>query len=295
MSMTLVVQILLAVLLVYFVIIWGRDLIVNRGKLNDGSVVVSGVIGFITNFMDALGIGSYAPTTMLLKLTKYLKSDKLLPGTLTIACSIPVLTEAFLFIKSVDISGATLLSLILASVVGSFLGSKFISRFDEKKIQVIMGFALIITAVLMILSNMGYLAALSNGNKATALTGGKLIIGIVGNFILGALMVAGIGLYAPCMAMVYLLGLTPIAAFPIMMASCAALMPVASREFIRKGDYNRNACIGITIGGIIGVFVAVKLVKSLDMHVLTWLVIVVVTYTAITMLYSGFKHAKSAN
>jgi uncharacterized membrane protein YfcA len=293
--MTLVVQILLAVLLVYFVIIWGHDLVVNRHKLNDGNPVVSGVIGFITNFMDALGIGSYAPTTMLLKLTKYLKSDKLLPGTLTIACSIPVLTEAFLFIKSVDIGGGTLLSLILASVVGSFIGSKFISRFDEKKIQVIMGFALIITAVLMVLSNMGYLAALSNGNKATYLTGGKLIIGIVGNFILGALMVAGIGLYAPCMAMVYLLGLTPIAAFPIMMASCAALMPVASREFIRKGDYNRNASIGITIGGILGVIVAVKLVKSLDMHVLTWLVIIVVTYTAITMLVSGFKHAKSAD
>lgn len=295
MSMTLVVQILLAVLLVYFVIIWGRDLITNRKKLNDGNPLVSGVIGFITNFMDALGIGSYAPTTMLLKFTKYLKSDKLLPGTLTIACSIPVLTEAFLFIKSVDIDGTTLLSLILASVVGSFLGSKFISRFDEKKIQVIMGFALIITAALMVLSNLGYLAALSTGNKATALTGGKLIIGIVGNFILGALMVAGIGLYAPCMAMVYLLGLTPIAAFPIMMASCAALMPVASREFIHKGDYNRNASIGITIGGIIGVVIAVKFVKSLDMSVLTWLVIVVVTYTAITMLVSGFKKRQAAD
>lgn len=291
MSMTLVVQILLGVLLVYFAVIWLRDLTKNRKKLNDGNLFVAGGIGFVTNFFDALGIGSYAPTTMLLKVTKYLKSDKLLPGTLTVACSIPVLAEAFLFITSVKVSGVTLLSLVIAAAVGSFFGSKFISRFDEKKIQIIMGFALILTAILMFLSNAGFLAALGNGNKATALVGWKLIAGIIGNFILGALMTAGIGLYAPCMAMIYLLGLTPIAAFPIMMASCAALMPVASREFIHKGDYNRNAAIGITIGGVIGVFIAVKFVKSLDIKILTWLVIIVVTYTAITMLLQGFKHA----
>lgn len=296
MSMTLILQIILGILLVYIAFIWIRDLIRHRKRLNDGNIYLATGIGFVTNFFDALGIGSYAPTTMFLKLTKFLKSDKLLPGTLTIACSIPVLLEAFMFITSVKVNGVTLLSLVIASAIGSFIGSKFISRFDEKKIQVIMGFALVITAVLMLLQNTGFLAGLGNGNKATALTGYKLAIGIGGNFILGALMTAGIGLYAPCMAMIYLLGLTPIAAFPIMMASCAALMPVASREFIRKGDYNRIATIGITIGGVVGVYIAVTLVKSLNVKLLTWLVIIVVTYTAITLLYEGFKKSvKPAN
>lgn len=289
MNLVLVIQIILGVCLVFFTIIWLKDLIKNKNKLNDGNLLLAGVIGFVTNFFDTLGIGSYAPTTMLLKLTKYMKNDKLLPGTLTIACSIPVLTEAFLYINTVKVEAATLLSLIVAASVGSFLGSKFISRIDEKKIQVMMGFALIITAILMCLSNTGVLASLGNGNVAVGLTGWKLFIGILGNFILGALMTAGIGLYAPCMAMVYLLGLSPLVAFPLMMASCAVLMPVASREFIKDGNYNRNATIGITIGGILGVFVAVTLVKSMSLTLLTWLVIIVLIYTAITMLMQGFK------
>lgn len=196
MTIRLVIQILLGILLVYFAVIWLRDLVKNRDKIHDGNFFLAGGIGFVTNFFDTLGIGSYAPTTMLLKLTKYLKSDKLLPGTLTIACSIPVLVEAFLFITSVKLDGVTLISMIVASMVGSFLGSKFISRFDEKKIQIVMGFALVITAVLMLLQNTGYLASLGNGNKATALTGVKFAIGVTGNFVLGALMTAGIGLYA---------------------------------------------------------------------------------------------------
>lgn len=47
-------------------------------------------------------------------------------------------------------------------------------------------------------------------------------------------MTVGVGLYAPCMAMVYMLGMTPLAAFPIMMCSCAGLQPVASINFIRE-------------------------------------------------------------
>ncbi|WP_425613276.1 TSUP family transporter [Xylocopilactobacillus apicola] len=287
--MKTVLQILLGILGIYFAFIWIRDLVKHRDEINDGNVYIAGGIGFICNFFDALGIGSYAPTTMFLKLTKFLKSDKLLPGTLNVACSIPVLVEAFMFITSVKVDGLTLISLVIASAVGSFFGSKFIAKVDEKKIQIIMGFALVVTSILMLLQNTGVLAGLGNGNEATALTGGKLFIGIIGNLILGALMTAGIGLYAPCMAMIYLLGLTPIAAFPIMMASCAALMPVASREFIKKGDYNRMGSIGITIGGVIGVYVAVKFVKSLDVKVLSWLVIIVVAYTALTMLYQGFR------
>ena len=295
MSSKTILQLLLAVLAIYFTVLWVGDLVRNRSKIKDGNIYVAGVIGFIVNFFDTLGIGSYAPTTMFLKLTKFLKSDKLLPGTLNISCSIPVLFEAFLFITSVKVGGVTLISLVVASAIGSFFGSKYMSKVDERKIQIIMGSALVITAILMILQNTGFLAALGNGNKAIALTGWKLVVGIVGNLILGALMTAGIGLYAPCMAMIYLLGLTPIAAFPIMMASCAALMPVASREFIRKGEYNRTATIGITIGGVIGVYIAVRFVKSLDIKVLTWLVIIVIAYTAATMLYQGLRKTKKVH
>ncbi|MFC6322774.1 TSUP family transporter [Companilactobacillus baiquanensis] len=291
--MVLVVQIILAVVLIYFAIIFFADYYKHRHE-NDGNMVVAGVIGFITNFLDTLGIGSYAPTTLLLKVTKYLKSDKLIPGTLTVACTIPVITEAFLFIDAIKMEGATLLSMVAAAAIGSFTGSKIMTKFNEKIIRIIMGIALFLTAVLMLLSQLGVISALGAGNTALGLHGGKLVIAVVVNFILGALMTAGVGLYAPCMALVYMLGMNPAVAFPIMMASCAVLMPVASREFVKSGDYNRRGSLGITIGGIIGVVIAVTFVKSLDLTVLTWLIIVVVTYTGLSMLYQGIKQKDAA-
>lgn len=292
MNATLITQIILAVMLVYIVIIFGHNIIVNRKNLNDGNPIVTGLIGLVTNFFDALGIGSYAPTTMFLKLTKSLKNDKLLPGTLTVACSIPVLTEAFLYIKTVKVEGTTLLSMVIAAVLGSFFGSKVVARLDEKKIQVAMGIALAITAVLMILSVTGVTASLGAGNTAMGLHGWKLWFSCAVNFVLGGLMTAGIGLYAPCLALVYLMGLNPLVTFPIMMASCAALMPVASREFIKNNEYARVPSIAITIGGCIGVVIAVTFVKSMNLTVLTWLVIVVMIYTSILMLVEGIRKFK---
>ncbi|MFD1472621.1 sulfite exporter TauE/SafE family protein [Companilactobacillus mishanensis] len=282
------IQIVLGILLVYVAIIFGRDLIKHKHQ-SDGSIPVATGIGFVTNFLDALGIGSYAPTTLLLKATKYLKSDKLIPGTLTVACSIPVIVEAFLFTNTIKVEGPTLISMVVAAGVGSAIGSKVMTKFNEKIVRIVMGIALVATAVLMLLSQLGVLSALGAGNTAIGLHGINLVIAVVGNFILGALMTAGVGLYAPCMALVYMLGMSPAVAFPIMMTSAAVLMPIASYEFIKSGNYNRNASLGITIGGVIGVAIAVLFVKSLDLNVLTWLIIVVVTYTGLSMLYQGIK------
>ncbi|KRL66301.1 sulfite exporter TauE/SafE family protein [Companilactobacillus versmoldensis] len=282
------IHIVLAILLVYIFILFGRDYLKHK-KENDGSIPKAAGIGFITNFLDALGIGSYAPTTMLLKLTKYMKSDKYIPGTLTVSCSIPVIVEAFLFTNTIKVEGTTLISLVVAAALGSFIGSKVMSKFNEKIVRIVMGVALVLTAILMLLSQLGILSALGAGNTAIGLHGLNLVIAIVGNFILGSLMTAGVGLYAPCMAMVYMLGMSPDVAFPIMMTSCAVLMPVAAYEFIKAGNYNRHASLGITIGGVIGVAIAVLFVKSLDLNVLTWLIIVVVTFTGIQMLYQGIK------
>jgi uncharacterized membrane protein YfcA len=153
-----------------------------------------------------------------------------------------------------------------------------------------MGVALVITALVMSAKQMGWIDLLGTG-KANGLHGIFLVLGIVVNFILGALMTAGVGLYAPCMAMIYMLGLNPLVAFPIMMASCAGLMPTAGVEFIKTGDYSRVGTIGIALGGIVGVIIAATLVKSMPMDVLTWLIIVVILYTSITYIRKGLQPA----
>lgn len=289
MNAELITILILGILTVYQIVIFGHDLIVNRNQIKDGNFLVTGVIGFFTNFCDSLGIGSYAPTTMLLKLTKSLKNDKLLPGTLNIACALPVMTEAFLYIGNFKVDGTTLLSMVVAAMIGSFAGAKIVSRLDEKKIEIIVGIALAVTAVLMILSATGVITKLGANNVATGFHGWKLVVACVVNCILGALMSAGIGLYAPCMALVYLLGMNPIVAFPIMMSSCASTMPIAAAEFIKKNEYARMPSIAITLFGCVGVVIAVTFVKSLNLTVLMWLVIAVMIYTSVLMLIEGSK------
>lgn len=285
----IITQLILGTLFFYQVYNYGHDLIVNRHKLNDGNPLITGIIGFITNFFDTLGIGSYAPTTMLLKLTKSLKNDALLPGTLNVACAIPVMTEAFLYIKTIDVDGVTLLSMMSSAMLGSFIGSKIVARLDEKKIQIAMGCALGVTAILMILSATGVTTKLGANNVATGFYGWKLVIACGVNFILGSLMTAGIGLYAPCMALVYLLGLSPRVAFPIMMSSSASVMPIAAHEFIKKNQYARVPAMAITVCGCVGVFVAITFVKEMNLAFLMWLVIVVMVYTSILMLFQGIR------
>ena len=151
-----------------------------------------------------------------------------------------------------------------------------------------MAIALFVTAFLMLAGQMGWMPG---GGDAIGLTGVKLVIAIVGNFILGALMTLGIGLYAPSMALVYFLGMSPAVAFPIMMGSCAFLMPVASVKFVREGAYNRKASLAIAVLGIVGVFIAAYIVKSLPLDILRWLVIGVIFYTSMTMFKAASKPA----
>lgn len=227
------------------------DLVKHKNDLGKESPVVGFLIGLVTDFFDTLGIGSFAPTTLLFKVFKFLDTDKKIPGTLNVAHTIPVIMEAVLFLTGVKVEGITLFSMIAAAIAGALVGARIVNKLPEKKIQLVMGVCLIVTAFLMASGQLGWLKALGAGNEAVGLTGIKLIIGVVGNFILGALMMAGVGLYAPCMAMVYMLGLSPLVAFPIMMGSCAGLMAIGSPEFIKAGNYSRIGSVAITIGGVI--------------------------------------------
>ncbi len=276
-----------------FSVVFGRDLNKHKNELEkETSFAITGIIGFVVNFFDTLGIGSFAPTTAALRAFKQTK-DKVIPGTLNVSCTIPVVIEAFIFISAIEVEPITLISMLAASVAGSIIGAGIVAKLPERKIQFVMGIALLVTALIMTTQRFGLISSLGTG-EAIGLTGIKLIIAIVGNFILGALMTAGIGLYAPCMAFVYLLGMSPRVAFPIMMGSCAFLMPAASIKFVKEGAYNRKASLAITIGGVIGVIIAAYLVKSLPLEILTWLVIAVVTYTALTLLRDSRKPVEVA-
>jgi uncharacterized membrane protein YfcA len=245
-------------------------------------------IGFTTNFFDALGIGSYASTTSLFKLGEIVRDERI-PGTLNVGHALPVILEAFVFIAFVQVEVRTLILMIIGSVAGAWLGAGIVASWSRRKIQVGMGAALLAAAVLFMMANLGLFPA---GGNVLSLSGARLIVGIAGNAVLGALMTLGIGLYAPCMILVGLLGMNTKAAFPIMMGSCAFVMPIASLRFIRKQSYSFGPGLGLTLGGLPAVLIAAFIIKSLPLVAVRWMVVLVVIYTAVRMLRSAVKESR---
>jgi len=242
------------------------------------------LIGFVTNFFDTLGIGSFATTTTAFHHLRMV-DDRVIPGTLNVGHTIPTIIQAFIYIAIIQVDMTTLVALIAAAVMGSWLGAGVVSGFSRVKVQVGMGACLLVLSVVMLLRALNVVP----GGEALGLTGPLLAIGVVGNFILGALMTLGLGLYAPCLVMIALLGMAPTTAFPIMMGSCAFLMPIGSLRFVKSGAYNLKAALGLAIGGIPGVLLAAYVVKSLPARVVAWLVVFVVLYASITMLRAAAK------
>jgi uncharacterized membrane protein YfcA len=249
----------------------------KRGPLLNGWHTL---VGFITDFLDTLGIGSFAVTTSIYRLWRMVP-DQNIPGTLNVGHALPTVVQALLFITGVAVGFETLTLLILSAVGGSWIGAAIVAGLPKRNIQRGMGMALAVAAVLMMLTALN---RMPGGGDALALTGMKLVVACATTFVLGALMTLGIGAYAPIMIMVSLLGMNPTAAFPIMMGACAFLMPTASAQFIRKQRYDLRASIGLTLGGVPGVLVAYYIFRSLPVQAVRWLVVAVVVYAAVTLL-----------
>jgi uncharacterized membrane protein YfcA len=247
-------------------------------------------IGFGANFLDTLGIGSFATTTTMFKLLGRPRDEEI-PGTLNVGHALPTIAQALIFVALVTVDVLTLFTMIASAMVGAWLGGKIVGRMPRRAIQLGMGIALLCAAALFIATN---LQAFPAGGEATGLRGVALVAAVIGNFVLGGLMMLGIGLYAPCLLLVSLLGMSPLAAFPIMMGSCALLMPVGANEFFRNGRFNARAALGLAIGGVPAVLIAAFIVKALPMAWLRWLVVVVVLYAAIQMLLSARRTSAPA-
>ena len=275
----------LALTVTTFLGFWIRSL---RGTSPGRPSLLELFVGFVTNFFDTLGIGSYAPTTSFFKL-KGIVPDERIPGTLTIGHTPPTVTQAFIFITLVTVAPATLIGLIAAAVAGAWLGAGTVAAWPRRNIQIGMGVALLAAAGLFVLANLGIAPG---GGEALGLTGIKLAVGLAGSFVLGAMMTIGVGYYGPCMIMISLLGMNSKTAFPIMMGACAFLMPISGLKFLRAGSYAPRPALGLALGGFPAVLIAAFIVKALPLATVRWLVVVVVLYSATQMLRSAWAEAQ---
>lgn len=245
------------------------------------------LIGGVANFLDTLGVGSFAVKTACYKQFKLI-DDRVLPGTLNGQCVLPTVTQSLIFVGAVAVDPLTLISMMMAAAAGAAWGARHVASFDRQTIRLVMAISLLVVAGLIFA---GLLGLFPVGGDAMGLSGYKLAIALLGNFIFGVLMNVGIGLFAPCMTLVYLLGMNPLAAFPIMMGSTAVLSVFSAGTFIRKGAFDAKAVLAVAIFGPIGVVLAAMLVKSMDMEMLKWLVACIVIYTSWTM-YASWRAAR---
>jgi uncharacterized membrane protein YfcA len=243
------------------------------------------MIGGVTSFLDTLGIGNYAQITALFKLRGY-PPDELIPGTLNVGNAVGIIFSAVLFVTAVKVEPTLLMAMVIAAGAGAWIGAGIVSRMRRRLIQLFMGVALLLAAAFFTMTNLGIGPP---PGTAMGLGGARFALAVAANFVLGALMCVGIGNYAPSMALLAFLGMHPIAAYPIMMASDGVLIPVASLGFLRSGRFAPAAAVGLTVGGIVGTLAAFPLVKMLAGHLplMRWVVTAVITYAAVAMLNSA--------
>ncbi len=270
-----------------FLVILVKDIQEHKNELDKSKLGFNAFVSMVANFFDTLGIGSYAIATTAWKFNKAMP-DNLIPGTLNVAFGVPICVEATITMTKIDVDPLTLVLMIAAAIIGSVIGAKIISKMDIMKIRVVMGVALLIVAAIT-LCKINAIGPFGMVGTSRGLTGVMLVIGVVGNFILGILMTAGIGLYAPCMALILLLGMSADVAFPIMMGSCAFLCPACGITFIKEGKYQRGVTIPMVIAGCIGVLIAGFIITSLPLTLLTYLVCVVMVICAILFFHDAKK------
>ena len=247
-------------------------------------------------FWDAVGIGSYGPLTAGFKTFKIMR-DKYIPGTLQVCTISAQLISSIVFITNVDVDILTLVCCIVAATVGAYLGGGLVSRLNLNMTRIAVGCALIIVALVMILQLTDVIG--NQVGNAIGLTGWKLAVITVISFVFGALMTIGIGIYAPLMATVAIMGMNIDVAYPIMMGSCAFLIPTAAISFIKqsvhaeKPQYDRKTAVistfAGTIGGALGCYVILYVTDNFPMDYIKWLVSIVIILIAIQMLYQGIK------
>lgn len=246
------------------------------------------IAGFLANVADTVGIGSFA-VLIACNRNWNLIDDKRLLGSMNGHSVLPAMIQSLLFLQIVDIDMLTLLTLIGASCLGGFTGGFFVSMFSKQTLRLVMCGGFCGIALLLLLNQLGF-APLSG--EALALEGTQLVVGAVAMYFAGMLPSIGVGLYVPIQMILFLLGLSPLTAFPIMTTAGCIVQASTAYAFIVKKEIALAETIFLTIAGIFGVFLAVPMIAYVSSSSLRWLLLAIIVYNAATTWKNYEKEKK---
>ena len=247
------------------------------------------LLGAVSNFLDTLGIGSFAPSLAWMQCRR-LVPERLMPLTMLAGYTLPAILQAliFLVLLGVHVDPLLLLQCIAAMVIGGIVGAPIAARAPVRLVRGTVGVALLIAGFFYSLANLGLMPP---GGTATDLPTHWAIVTVVVHFLLGVLVCFGVGNYAPTLAMLSLMGMDPRLAFPIMASAASFAGVAAAARSIHLVTLDYRIVLGLALGAIPAVLVAAFIVKEMPITTLRWLVVVVVSYAGGTLLLSATRPA----
>lgn len=224
-------------------------------------LIVSGIIAFIA---DALGLGSFAVNIALAELLGTFHDEEL-PALNNGAQVIPGTIESLFFMQIIDVDMTTLVTLVAGACLGGLLGGTVVTHLSKQAIRLAMMVCFTLIIGLLVCEKLHWLPA---SGMLTELHASKLVLGFIGMTICGMLTSVGIGLFVLVQTVLFLLNMSPMAAFPIMTTAGAMQQPLTTLVFLQQDKIPLKKTLILSLAGCIGVLFVVLIFKHLT---ITWL------------------------
>lgn len=255
---------------------WILQPAVRLSVLDYGKLIVSGIVAFIA---DTIGVGSFAVNVAMSKLFNTFRDDEL-PAVNNGAQVIPGTIESLFFMQWISVDLTTLLTLVTGTCIGGILGGAIVSRLSKQAIRLaMMGCFLLIMSLLFC----HQLHLLRMDGDVVALHAWRLVLGFFAMILCGALTSVGIGLFAMIQGVLFLLGVSPLVAFPIMMTAGAMQQPLTTLVFLQQRKIPLKKTLILSLAGCVGVGITLPLFSHLTISWLHSLLLVILLYNFIAI------------
>lgn len=238
------------------------------------------LIEALTWFLGTFGVSDGAINMVAYRGLRVADTRKL-PGTMLVGAMVPLAVMSVSYLNAVSFSVQTLLVLVIVQAIGGFVGASLVKKLPIQSVRLIMALALLATAGVILAR--AYLFHVEGG-EALGLTGVRLIVAAVLLSLTEALTMMGFGNTTPNICILLALGVSPLAVYPIVMTANAAGCLMGCVRFIKDGTYVRKAALIEASAGLIGVLLAVRLVTGMSSGLLQLLMIVLMAYSAVSLL-----------
>lgn len=241
--------------------------------------------GFAANFLDTFGIGSFALIFALRNFFRLMPDNKSFNGTMVVQAVLPTMLQSLLFLQLVKIDNTTLITSCVMIAISGIISGIFVKYVTKGVIYNVMLATFTVTVIIIIMNQMHLL---NIGGNLIQVRGIKLVILACVMFLAGCLPAFGVGYYSIVLVIIYLLGLSPIVAYPIMTTASAVQMPMTAISMVKNRQFYSLSAVLMTVLACVAVLIAAPIISKVNAHSLEWILLIILIYN-IWMLIKAKK------